>query len=126
MGDDKFKLDEDGTCGACNKLSLRGESVQCHTCKGLFHVACESAQGDDKVATKTTITNFLQPSTKDNFVFFCDRCLTEMEIRSTETEASRVTALEKRMIGVDQKLADILTLLNAKNSKSTDVPTSNE
>ena len=120
MGD-KFKLDDDGNCGACNKLSLRGESVQCHTCKGLFHVACESAQGDDKVATKTTITNFLQPSTKDNFVFFCDRCLTEMEIRSVETEASRVNALEKRMTGVDQKLAEILTLLNAQNSKTTEV-----
>ena len=57
MGD-KFKLDDDGNCGACTKLSLRGESVQCHTCKGLFHVVCESAQGDDKVAKE--ISEMLQ------------------------------------------------------------------
>jgi hypothetical protein len=118
MGD-KFKLGDDGTCGACNKLSLRGESVQCYTCNGLFHVACKSAQGDDKVATKTTITNFLQPSTRNNFVFYCDRCLTELEIRNTETETSRVNALEKRMMDVDQKLAEIVTLLSAQNSKTT-------
>ena len=105
MGD-KFKLDDDGNCGACNKLSLRGESVQCYTCKGLFHVVCESAQGDDKVATKTTISSLLQTSTKGNFLFFCDRCLTEMEIRETETETSRANALEKRMTGVDQKLKE--------------------
>ena len=120
MGD-KFKLNADGTCGACNKLSLRGESVQCHTCKGLFHVACDSAQGDDKVATKTTITNFLQPSTKDNFVFFCDCCLTEMEIRATETETSRLNAREGRITGIDQKLEEILSLLNAQNSKMSGV-----
>ena len=94
MGD-KFKLDGDGNCGACNKLSLRGESVQCYTCKGLFHVVCESAQGDDKVATKTTVTSFLQPSTKENFLFFCDRCLTEMEIRNTESETNRVNSLDR-------------------------------
>ena len=117
MGD-KFKLDSDGNCGACNKLSLREESVQCYTCNGLFHVVCEHAQGDDKVATKTTVTNFLQPSTKGNFLFFCDQCLTEMEIRKTETETSRVNALENRMMDVDQKLAEILTLMSAQNLKT--------
>ena len=117
MGDN-FKLDGDGNCRACNKLSLREESVECYTCNGLFHVVCDGAKGDDKVATKTTVTNFLQPSTKGNFLFFCDRCLTEMEIRKTETETSRVSALENRMMGVDQKLAEILTLMSAQNLKA--------
>ena len=118
MGD-KFKLDEDGNCPSCNKLSLRGENVPCYTCKGLFHAICESAQGDDKIATKTTITNFLQPSTKNNFIFFCDKCLTNMEIRNTETETSRLNALEKKITGVDNKLSEIMTLLSAQDDLKT-------
>ena len=111
---DKFKLDEDGKCLSCNKLSMKGENIQCYSCKGLFHVICDNAQGDEKVATKTTVTNFLQPSTKDNFLFLCDCCLTQMEIRKIETETSRVKTLEKKMEGVDTKLAEIMTLLNAQ------------
>ena len=118
MGD-KFKLNEDGECPACNKLSLRGENIKCYSCKSLFHVICDGAQGDDKVATKTTISNYLQPSTKDNSLFLCDCCLTQMEIRMTETETSRVNALERKMLGVDKKLDDIMTLLSAQTNTKT-------
>lgn len=113
MGD-KFKLNEDGNCPACKKLSLKGQHISCYTCKGLFHVICDLAVGDEKVAPQTTIKNILQPSTKNNFIFLCDNCLTEMEISNTETEASRVSTLEKKMVGVDKKLSEIMTLLSAQ------------
>ena len=117
MGD-KFKIDEDGNCSACNKLSLRGENIPCYSCHGLFHAICDSAHGDDKVATKTTIEYFLRPSTKENFLFFCDSCLTKMEVSRTETETSRMNAMEKKLVGVDEKLNEIMTLLNAQKGST--------
>ena len=106
MGD-QFKLDGDGNCAACGKLSLQGEHIQCFTCKDNFHVVCTAAGADDKVATKTTVSGFLLPSTKRNFMFNCDRCLTELEMRMADTESRRVDILENKMDGIDTQLAEI-------------------
>ena len=119
MGD-QFKLDGDGNCAACGKLSLQGEHIQCFTCKDNFHVVCTAAGADDKVATKTTVSGFLLPSTKRNFMFNCDRCLTELEMRMADTESRRVDILENKMDGIDTQLAEIKKLLNTK-TKATEV-----
>ena len=121
MGEN-IKLDASGTCGLCQNISRPNEHVECYMCKGHFHVICPSVANENKVATKTTVTNFLLGSTKNNFLFFCDCCLTQMEIKKVETETNRVNVLEKKMEGVDTKLAEIMTLLNAQTRKTKDAP----
>ena len=118
MGD-QFKLDGNGNCPSCSKLSVQGEHLRCFACEEHFHVVCTAASPDDKVATKTTVSGFLLSSTKRNFMFHCDKCLTEMEIRMADTESRRVDILEKKMNGIDDQLAEIKMLLNAK-SKNTE------
>ena len=113
MGD-QFKLKEDGNCTSCGNISLQGEHVQCFTCKEFFHLVCPNAGADDKVATKTMIGSFLQNSTKKNFMFNCDSCLTEMEIRMADAESRRVEILEKKMDGIDNQLAEIKKMLISK------------
>ena len=120
---DQLKLDDDGICPTCDNLAVSGEHVQCFSCNGSFHVACKSATGDDKVATRTTINNFLLPSTKKNFLFFCDRCVTEMEINKSESEARRIDLLERKMSGMDQKLGEIMFLLQAPQRAANEVAT---
>ena len=111
---DQFKIDGDGKCSACNSLSVRGEHVQCFACKDYFHAVCSSVNADTRVGTKTMVSLFLGTSTKRNFVFYCDKCLTELEIKSTESESARVDTLEKKMNNIDKQLEDIMKVLKDK------------
>ena len=49
--------------------------------------------------------------------FYCDECLTEIEIRKADTERRRVDILENKMNGIDNQLAEIKQLLNEKSKK---------
>ena len=115
MGD-QFKLDDSGKCRTCSKLATPGENIQCFSCNGIFHIICPGATADDKVATRTTIGHILSPSTKPNFVFYCDKCLTEIEIERADTEKRRVEILENKMNMIDTQLAEIKELLNEKSN----------
>ena len=111
---DQFKIDGDGKCSACNSLSVRGEHVQCFACKDYFHAVCSSVNADTRVGTKTMVSLFLGTSTKRNFVFYCDKCLTELEIKSAESESARVDTLEKKMNNIDKQLEEIMKVLKDK------------
>ena len=63
------------------------------------------------------ITTFLATSTKTNFRFFCDRCLTDFERRLVESQEERIVNLQKNFLGMETKLNDIMNLL--KNNEST-------
>ena len=115
MGD-QFKLDGDGKCPKCDLLSVGGEHLQCFSCNNYFHVISGSSSAEEKVATKTTINNYNNPSTKNNFVFFCDRCLTEMEISRSESDTKRINLLEGKMADMDQKVVEIMALLKAPST----------
>ena len=112
---DHFKLDDLDRCPTCNKESVQGQHVRCFSCKCFFHVICDNV-GEDKVATKTMITSFLQTSTRKNFVFYCDECLTKIEIKSTETDKERIDNLEGKMTGINRQLEDIKKLLAEKEA----------
>ena len=124
---DQFKIDENGNCPSCNKISAPGEHVKCYSCNKLVHVICSGASNDEKVATKTMINGYLTSSTKRNFVFYCDKCLTELEISKTQTESKRIENLEKNMFGINNQLSKIMELLSnqdkSKNDKETIVTT---
>ena len=113
MGD-QFKLDQAGNCPSCSQLSVKGEHVKCYSCDELFHIVCSAASSENKVATKTMASSYLQPSTKRNFVFYCDSCLTELEIQRANSESQRVNILEKKMNSIDTQLNEIKKLLNEK------------
>ena len=80
------KLDPDGKCNLCKKTSSINEHVQCIVCKDNFHAVCPSVSNDDKLATKTTVVNFLLSSTKKNFAFLCEICLTKLERNTADTD----------------------------------------
>ena len=114
---DKFKLDDCGNCLACNKLSSQTEHVQCFACKNLFHGICNNATADEKIATKTMVNSFLLSSTKNNFLFFCDKCLTQLEISSSGSDSQRINLLETKMNTIDTQLQEITSMLKSNASK---------
>ena len=98
----------------CSKLSIQSEHVQCYSCKELFHGICSGAKKDELLATKTMISNFLLSSTRNNFVFFCDCCVTKLEISTAESDKQRINLLETKMSTIDNQLKEITTMLKSK------------
>ena len=106
-----IKLQPDGKCNNCSKVSGPNENVECYVCKVHFHVICSETNKEDQVATKTTVTNFLLNSTKSNFLFMCDVCLTKFEQNMASTDSQRVNMLESKMDVMAQQLSNINDLL---------------
>ena len=64
------------------------------------------------------ITTFLAASTKNNFKFYCDKCLTNLEISMAESETNKLNNLEKKYIGMEKKLEEIKELLLVKGDEA--------
>ena len=112
-----FIITDDGTCQSCKSNSHTGECVQCFTCESYFHAICESNNNDNKLASKTMITTFLAVSTKNNFKFYCDGCLTSLEIFNTESTSEKVATLEKKYTNIEKRIEEIKDLILKKNEK---------
>ena len=87
-----FQLDDAGNCQSCKKLPNQCEYLQCRSCKLSFHILCQN--NDKREATVTTVKAFQLPSTKGNFIFFCNKCLTEFEICQAQDDTKRLNPLE--------------------------------
>ena len=106
-----FKLGNDGNCTSCKRMPNKNEDLQCRSCKHIFHVSCPNVSTDQKVASKSAISAYLQPSTKPNLLFLCDVCLTNFEIANTGDDSKRVNILEEKVDKFDKKLDEITCLL---------------
>ena len=106
----------DGTCNLCKLEIDDNETIQCYRCKNNFHALCE--QSGDKICNKTLLGLYLQKSTKKNFVWYCDSCLTQIEVSNTVSPSFYT-----------QKVDDLegkIDLLTAKVSSITDVIATND
>ena len=119
---DKFKLDSHGHCPACGNLSADLEHVKCFSCNHLFHAVCSKATSEEKVATKTTVGNFLNNSTKKNFQFNCDKCQTLLEISRADVDSQRINILENKLNSIDSQLKEICSMLKSPPAKSIEQP----
>ena len=118
MGD-QFKLNQHGNCSSCGIVTITVENIQCIICKGIFHGACPNMSSDDKPGTKTLVDHFSRPSTKKNFKFFCDGCLTNFEINSADSETNRLNAVEGNISSIKAELEEIKSLLKTKAESTT-------
>ena len=121
MGD-QFKLDTSGTCTACNVVAPVGEHITCFICKEVFHCACASMGEDDRPGTKSLVTAFCRASTKRNFQFFCDVCLTKCEIDMINSEGKRLKTLENTITLIVDELSEMKKLLKERDSKPAPAP----
>ena len=95
----------DGYCNSCSTLVNAQHSVQCFSCKLLFHaVSCN----DEKfcVAAPSTFTNHILPAINRTgpyatrfgaLLFVCDFCRTCDEINSVASTSQRVDMLEQKI-----------------------------
>ena len=106
-----FELKDDGICSSCDELSNEAELVQCAICKKKFHAVCTVAGVDDKWATKSMIMTYKSPSTKKNFMFLCNCCLTTMETNMADIDGQRIRRMERNMEAITKELVEIKELL---------------
>ena len=76
---------------------------------------------DDKVGTKSLITSFLRASTKANFKFFCDECLTKFEIDIADSETKRLQTVENNITTIKSELEEIKKLLKNSAAKPVEI-----
>ena len=114
------ELKDDGTCSTCDELAIEAEYIQCAMCKKKFHGVCKSAGVDDKWATKSMLLTYKSPSTKSNFMFFCNVCKTIMETNIADADCYRIRRMERNMEQITNELFEIKQLLN--NNTTTALP----
>ena len=123
MGE-QFKLKSDGTCPACDVVSTDEHKIQCFTCKCHFHCVCTKCKKEDEVGTKSLVTAFNRLSTKNNFKFYCDACITVLEISLANSETRRLGIVETNVVSIKSELAEIKNLLKQSVPKPAAKPIS--
>ena len=113
MGE-RFKLNNSGICQSCNVVGNSTVNLKCFFCKCVFHGACPEMSEEDKAATKSLVEIFDRISTKNNFKFFCDVCLTKFEMDLADSETNRLNMVEDNITTIKSELEEIKELL--KNS----------
>ena len=68
-----------GGCASCKETPPVESVVECRGCKSKFHVVCDAAGNDNQQGSKTMVKTFNAASTKTNFMWFCNICLTNYE-----------------------------------------------
>ena len=72
-------LVKDGSCTTCEAKVHAANTIECNSCGGIFHAACQKVEKADKICTETLLRNYSMNSTKANFMWYCDTCLTIYE-----------------------------------------------
>ena len=118
---DYVKIGADKTCPTCNHMPSHEEAVTCFSCKQIFHGSCEANSGNNP-GTKTMVKTFLAISTKSNFKFYCDCCLTKMEIDLAATEQDKINMMEKKIASMETKLDKVVSLMQESKTNVSSLP----
>ena len=92
-----YQLLDDGKCHSCSSQVDDNEIIKCFQCKAGFHAVCD---GSNDICNKSLLVLYKQKSSKRNFTWFCDKCLTHLEAIDTEAQTSqtrKVDDLEKKI-----------------------------
>ena len=106
---DSVKLDH--ICPLCESTPSQDQCVECFFCNSIFHASCEKWNNEANLARKSMVKTYLAASTKSKFKFFCDPCLTKLEVNMVETESQKMCGLETKVNAIEGKLDEITKLL---------------
>ena len=102
-----FRLDVQGKCESCLKTANETEIIRCSSCEFFFHGICKSPDGkSDGIALQTHLGLFKKSSTKKNFSWKCDQCLTVSEHTQAASVKELVTQLMERFNKFEIELPD--------------------
>ena len=68
-----------GTCSTCDGKVQSTAVITCKLCNDIYHAVCPRSTKQNKICNETLLKSYSQNSTKDNFMWYCDTCLTMNE-----------------------------------------------
>ena len=114
-----FRLDVQGLCETCLSKAKDSETIRCDTCQFHFHGVCDSPEGNtDGIAKKTHLGLHKQGSTKPNFLWKCDTCLTLSEANQAATLKDMISKLIDNFTKFENQLPEqIKSVVNEEFQK---------
>ena len=106
-----YQLQNDGKYQTCSTQVDDNDIIKCFRCKSGFHVIC---RGSSDICNKSLMALCNQKSTKRNFVWYCDACLTQLEASGTDDHLSqfqKMDDLEKKIDLLTNKVSSITDML---------------
>lgn len=101
-----FQLDLQGKCETCLSKASNAESIRCENCQFYFHAICDSDDGNSHpIAKKTHLSLHKQGSTKANFSWKCDKCLTISEENQAASLKDMMSKLIDRFSALEDRLS---------------------
>ena len=101
-----FNIDKQGKCKTCSQAVVTAEIITCCSCSERFHALCSASDKTNYLCNKTFLGLFLGASTKLNFKWFCDGCLTKFE-------SSKVATMEDKYGELVSQMSEMTKALNA-------------
>ena len=109
----KFVINQQGKCTTCSQAVVAGESITCCSCSIMFHAhSCSASDKQDAICTSSLLKLFTGNTTKNNFKWFCDVCLTKFEI-------NKATVVEDRFHEIMSQVTKMADMLNDVKSNVT-------
>ena len=122
-----FKLDVQGICQTCCKKAIEVEVIRCSCCQFYFHAICDSESGiTDYIAKKTHLGLHKGASTKSNFIWRCDTCLTISEANEAASLKDVMRGLIDRFSQLEGKLVSEIKIQVAEEFKKLTASQSQE
>ena len=109
----KFQVDENGSCTSCksNGRDLpKSELIKCSYCKEHFHAICDAYEASKAICNKSFFRLFTQGSTKNNFTWTCDACVTNIEIAKHATLEQQVQSLMGIVTTLSKEVKELKSL----------------
>ena len=70
---------KNGSCITCETKVQSAGVITCNLCSEIFHAVCPNSNRQNKICSETLLRNYSQNSTKENFMWYCNACLTLYE-----------------------------------------------
>ena len=103
----KCQLKGDGTCSSCSIKASDDVIISCGKCKMLFHAVCSSFENE--ICTRSFFK--LWKTSKQNFIWYCNSCLTSLELDAASNDTTRINNLEQQLKSINSTFDEMKELI---------------
>ena len=117
----RFLIEPHGKCSSCSQCVPDSELIHCCSCNYYFHALCTSVDKTDMICNISLLKLFKGSTTKDNFKWFCDSCLTKLEMGKVATMEERFGALVEQVSKMASDLNDMKSVISVGQNQQTGI-----
>ena len=97
-----FLISSEGECESCKDKAKEKEVIECRHCDKKFHALCNISDKSNKICNTTFFGLYL--TTKPNFKWSCDECLTREEENKASSLHDQMVLLTRSVQNLEKKV----------------------